>query len=519
VISSFSGKRFTKITKVNLAHTCNLGAVSRPRIASNFLATEFEGGVMDNGAPRCQPLINQLRREQGVIAKYSNGWKGLQKAIAAKEGDLDGSFKGISDYLRKTAEANPGSRVVFEKVDGNFSRCFIGLEGCRLGLEWCIPIISLDACAIKNKYHGVIMGATALDGERNMVPLAFAICPIENTENWSWFLTQLRGFFSALSENPSNIAIMSDREKGLEVALLTILPHCITYYCAKHLEKNLKSQFSCNFGEHFWTAAKTLNQNKFAEMMSEMEAINEPAHAYLARIPAPKWARVFAPLPKFKQTTSNTAESFNSWLGNTRDLSHFRIISSLIEKIALHFFERKTRLMEMGGELVPAIRDEWERHSSEGRRMDCIQYATSEFVIKTTTTPQEEHIVNLDAKRCSCNFFHDMQRPCAHAACAIVRGGRDIREFFSLIYFVESLRNLYAGNFRLVSPTLSMLELDGTGAPLARRMPGRPKKLRLRNRSELVSENSPISCGRCGLTGHNRRTCERRSRGERVERQ
>jgi hypothetical protein len=71
--------------------------------------------------------------------------------------------------------------------------------------------------------------------------------------------------------------------------------------------------------------------------------------------------------------------------------------------------------MQMEGELVPAIRDEWERHSFEGRRMDCIQYATSEFVIKTATTPQEEHIVNLDAKRCSCNFFHDMQRACAHA--------------------------------------------------------------------------------------------------------
>jgi hypothetical protein len=342
------------------------------------------------------------------------------------------------------------------------------------------------------------MGATALDGEKNMVPLAFAICPIENTENWSWFLIQLRELFPALSENPSNVAIISDREKGLEVALPTILPRCTTYYCGKHLEKNLKIQFSCNSGKHLWIAAKPLNQNKFAEMMSEMEAIDEPAHAYLARIPGPKCVRVFTPLPKLKQTTANTAESFNSWLGNTRDLSHFRIISNLIEKIASFFFEKKTRFMQIEGELVPAIRDEWERHSSEGRRMDCIQYAASEFVIKTTTTPQEEHIVNLDAKRCSCNFFHDMQRPCPHAACAIVRSGRDIREFFSLIYFIESLRNLYGGNFRLVSPTLSMLALDDTGAPLARRMPGRPKKLRLRNRSGLVSENSPISCGRCG---------------------
>jgi hypothetical protein len=39
-----------------------------------------------------------------------------------------------------------------------------------------------DACAIENKYHGVIVGTIALDGERGMVPLVFAIRPIESTE-------------------------------------------------------------------------------------------------------------------------------------------------------------------------------------------------------------------------------------------------------------------------------------------------------------------------------------------------
>jgi hypothetical protein len=56
-----------------------------------------------------------------------------------------------------------------------------------------VPIISLDACAIKNKCHGVIMGATGLDGERNMVPLAFAICPMKTRRTGAGFWSDWEG--------------------------------------------------------------------------------------------------------------------------------------------------------------------------------------------------------------------------------------------------------------------------------------------------------------------------------------
>jgi hypothetical protein len=36
-------------------------------------------------------------------------------------------------------------------------------------------------------------------------------------------------------------------------------------------------------------------------MMFELETINESAHAYLARIPKPKWVRIFDPPLKLKQ--------------------------------------------------------------------------------------------------------------------------------------------------------------------------------------------------------------------------
>jgi hypothetical protein len=88
--------------------------------------------------------------DQPVEERAGGDCKIQQWLEGSPEGDSDGSFKAIDDYLQRITEANPGSRLVFNK-DGNFSRCFIGLEDYRLALEWCVPIISLDACAIKNK--------------------------------------------------------------------------------------------------------------------------------------------------------------------------------------------------------------------------------------------------------------------------------------------------------------------------------------------------------------------------------
>jgi hypothetical protein len=66
--------------------------------------------------------------------------------------------------------------------------------------------------------------------------------------------------------------------------------------------------------------------------------------------------------------------------------------------------------------------------------------------------------------------------------------------------------------------SIETLPFDGLLPPITRGQAGRPKKVRLRNRSELQSEDSPIVFSDCGERGHNKRTCQRRQGGERIER-
>ena len=88
-------------------------------------------------------------------------------------------------------------------------------------------------------------------------------------------------------------------------------------------------------------------------------------------------------------------------------------------------------------------------------------------------------------------------------------------DFINEVYKRESLMKTYSHIIRPV--TIENLELDDTNSPIVRKQAGRPKKVRLRNRSELVSAYSPIVCSLCQQSSHNNRTCERRQAGMRIE--
>jgi hypothetical protein len=87
---------------------------------------------------------------------------------------------------------------------------------------------------------------------------------------------------------------------------------------------------------------------------------------------------------------------------------------------------------------------------------------------------------------------------------------------WNIVIRKPALQSVYAGTVHPV-PT-NALPFEGLLPPITRPQAGRPKKVHLRNRSELQSEDSPIICSLCNEPGQHRRTCERRRRGERVER-
>ena len=78
----------------------------------------------------------------------------------------------------------------------------------------------LDGCFIKLSTGQQILAATGRDGNNNIFPIAFGVVDKEDTDNWTWFLTQLRTVIGS-GNKFGKYTIMSDRQKVCAPLLMT----------------------------------------------------------------------------------------------------------------------------------------------------------------------------------------------------------------------------------------------------------------------------------------------------------
>ena len=115
--------------------------------------------------------------------------------------------------------------------------------------------------------------------------------------------------------------------------------------------------------------------------------------------------------------------------------------------------------------------------------------------------------VSLGEMECSCRFFTEHGVPCRHLCAAAL----SIKLHIPLLVIpelrVEELRATYDG----IVMTVDLNELidDGLAPPIETKRRGRPKQKRIQSSAEKRPKRT-VTCGRCGKTGHNARTCKAR---------
>jgi MULE transposase domain len=62
---------------------------------------------------------------------------------------------------------------------------FVSYYACIWGfMSGCRPLLGLDGTHLKGKYLSIFLGATGIDADGALFPLAFGIVDAENHENW-----------------------------------------------------------------------------------------------------------------------------------------------------------------------------------------------------------------------------------------------------------------------------------------------------------------------------------------------
>ena len=131
----------------------------------------------------------------------------------------------------------------------------------------------------------------------------------------------------------------------------------------------------------------------------------------------------------------------------------------------------------------------------------------------TSSKLSNKGCVKLNEKVCDCQMWQVSGIPCLHALACINTVRAQVEDYCDLFFSVDYWKKCYTG---VIHPKPSMnlwppFENNDLQPPIARPLPGRPKKRRRRPEGEPQPrtrlQSTTKRCGKCNQFGHNRRSC------------
>ncbi|KAL0313730.1 UNVERIFIED_CONTAM: hypothetical protein Scaly_2905700 [Sesamum calycinum] len=186
---------------------------------------EVEGAIRDNPNIGIAQLRNTIMRKCRVDVNKSKIKRAKREAIDAIKGVDVVQYNMLWDYCETVRVNNPGSKIILRRAEGSdvFEKLYYSLHAMKQGfVEGCRPVIVLDGCFLKTVFGGQMLAAVGRDANDNMWPIALAIVPVENRENWCWFIREMLDDIGGLGTNLWSF--IPDRQKGLIEALKELVP-------------------------------------------------------------------------------------------------------------------------------------------------------------------------------------------------------------------------------------------------------------------------------------------------------
>ncbi|XP_073152978.1 uncharacterized protein [Henckelia pumila] len=424
--------RFSVRTYCN-KHTCDLtNRKRRHRQASAVVVADM---LVENfrGQQKLPALkaIQTMMQNKGVEISYFKAWKGKQLAINQLRGDPVESFKLLPAYLYMLEQVNAGSTTYLKlNPDNSFKYMFLAYKACIAGFKYMRKVISVDGTHLTCKYKGVLLIATAQDGNHHQYPIAWAVVDVESEESWTWFFERLHDLI--LDDN--ELVFISDRHRGIINGLASVYKQAKHGHCIWHLGQNIKTRLKSKAGgvALFMCTAKAYRQTEFNELYDEMRKGYPSITGYLeGNIDQQKWARAHFHGSRYNIMTTNGSESINSKLVFARELPVVALLDAIQNLIMSWFNSHRKAAAASTRHLTPWAEKIVRTRFIESQKMKVVQMNTSEYHV---TEVGHDVVVDLNKRICRCRVFDIDRLPCAHAIAAASHQNMDIYELCSHYY-------------------------------------------------------------------------------------
>ncbi|XP_039145643.1 uncharacterized protein LOC120282874 [Dioscorea cayenensis subsp. rotundata] len=320
-----------RIKTTQNSHTCGggIGTTSHPRASKKWVRRQVMRKLRDHPLYRAVDIQRDILCDHGVRIPYKQAWMGKEVAKGILHGSDVASHDLLIWYASKVSETNPSSIVIIEKDGERFKR---------------------------GKYGGILLGATAKDGNEGLFHLAFAIVDNETDDNLTWLISTLGDAIYGEDDYHKIITFISDRSKGLVNAIAKVFPS------APH-------EYDATVGA--LSAASTQAHNWLFQKSDMMHWCN-----YLFR--GQRWGEMYL----------NVAESFNAWIREARHLPVCNMVDTIRCKMMNLMYKRRENSMKWETHLCPEIHKKIEKTIEESR---CLVIGRSDGDIFEVVDKQGNH--------------------------------------------------------------------------------------------------------------------------------
>nr|AAX92751.1 transposon protein, putative, mutator sub-class [Oryza sativa Japonica Group]ABA91495.1 transposon protein, putative, Mutator sub-class [Oryza sativa Japonica Group] len=534
-------------------HTCFLPGVQKyhRNITCAFVASEMYAHVIDNLTYEPRSIIRHIEETYKYTISYAKAWRAKQKIIEMRFGTYEASYVNLPRLLGVIEERNPGSSYEVKKFPSIehpgksvLQRAFLALHACKMAFVNCRPVLCIDGTFLTGKYRGQILTAIGVDGNNQVLPLAFAFVESENTDSWYWFL------------------------KLVKTKVVGMRPN--SRWCMRHMGANFFKQFKNK--ELMYMFKRLCNQNqekKFNELWKRLDeltakcsdqraaasstAVADPPQAlgplptdsptlvrrtgleirkfsqWILHEPKEKWAKAYdTGGARYGVMTTNLAEVYNWVMRGVRGLPLVGIVEFILHGTCRYFRDRFQAVLPsmpnnsiLFGAFMQKKLEELRKKAMKHRALvQGTQQHRFEILCQNKAgrgiyrkRVKQECVLKADGTcHCSCAKPKLLHRPCTHVIAAAAECGIPDAVYVSQYFSKQAIYHTWSGEIYGFGIAGEFTEtndevLNIPDPSKLRGKAGRRRTRRIRNDMDESEAGRVKRCSKCDEHGHTYKHC------------
>ena len=276
-------------------HTCVRDGVleAHRNLSSSLVASLLYREIVENVTIEAKFIQTSVRSKYHYNISYAKAWMAKQKALEMRFGTFLDSYHNLPSLLYTLQGRNPGTHVDIVATDDDtfahgqkvLDRAFVAFGSCIHAFQYCRPVLCVDGTFLTGKYKGQILTALGVDGNNQLVPIAFAFVEREDYQSWLWFLQQLK--VGVVKDRPE-VCVIHDRHAGILKAIKQLLTSEFdmadpivwrdiqSRWCMRHLGANFFWQFkNKRLMNLFKRLCSTNQKRKFDVLWTKLDELTE----------------------------------------------------------------------------------------------------------------------------------------------------------------------------------------------------------------------------------------------------